>query len=101
MHRISSRLTFFYKRVFPLMCFGFIGFALLASVHAISAGKLVQPLPALLIPVIMLIFGYFLMKKLVFDLVDEVWDVGDALIIRNMGREERVPLSQVMNISYT
>jgi hypothetical protein len=33
----------------------------------------------------MIVGGYFFMKKLVFDLVDEVWDDGDALVIRNRG----------------
>ena len=31
--------------------------------------------------------GYFMMKKLVFDLVDEVWDDGDALIVMNGDRK--------------
>jgi|ERR1043166_1188424 len=100
MRRISSRWTFFYKRIFPLVWFSFMGFAVLAVIYSILAGKLVEPLPALLIPVGMLIFGYFLFKKLVFDLVDEVWDVGDALIVKNAGREERIALSDVMNTSY-
>src|ERR1043166_7321925 len=100
MRRISSRWTFFYKRIFPLVWFSFMGFAVLAAIYSILAGKLVEPLPALLIPVGMLILGYFLFKKLVFDLVDEVWDVGGALIVKNAGREERIALSDVMNISY-
>ncbi len=55
----------------------------------------------LLVPVIMAIFGYFIMKKLVFDLVDEVWDAGDTLIIKNKNQEERIPLSEIMNVSYS
>jgi hypothetical protein len=41
------------------------------------------------------------MKKLVFDLVDEVWDDGDALVIRNRGDEERIALSDIKNVSYS
>ncbi len=41
------------------------------------------------------------MKKLIFDLVDEVWDAGDALVIRNGHDEERVALSGIINVSYS
>ena len=37
----------------------------------------------------MMAFGFFIMKKLVFDLVDEVWDDGDTLLVKNRGQEER------------
>jgi hypothetical protein len=46
-------------------------------------------------------FAYLIMKKLVFDLVDEVWDDGDSLIVRNAGREERIPLTEIRNVSYS
>ena len=47
----------------------------------------------------MAVFGYFFMKKLIFDLVDEVWDMGDELIIKNKGREDRIALSAIINVS--
>ncbi len=43
--------------------------------------------------------GYFLFKKLIWDLVDEVYDCGDFLLIKNQGDEEKVLLSNIMNIS--
>jgi hypothetical protein len=49
----------------------------------------------------MAIFGYFVMKKLVFDLADEVFDDGDSLVVRFGSEEERIPLSQIINISYS
>jgi len=49
----------------------------------------------------MTIFGYFIMKKLVFDLVDEVWDDGDLLVIKNRGDQERIALSDIKNVSYS
>jgi hypothetical protein len=55
----------------------------------------------MIVPVLMLIIGFFFMKKLVFDLVDEVLDGGDVLVIRNGHLEERVPLSDIMNVSYS
>jgi hypothetical protein len=39
------------------------------------------------------------MKKLFWDLADEVYDCGDSLLIRNRGEEERVSLSNIMNVS--
>jgi hypothetical protein len=39
------------------------------------------------------------MRKLVWDLVDEVYDCGDFLLVRNAGKEDRVALSNIMNLS--
>jgi hypothetical protein len=46
-------------------------------------------------------FGYFLMQKLVFDLIDEVWDDGDALVVKNDGQDQRVALSDIKNVNYS
>lgn len=46
-------------------------------------------------------FGYFLMKRLIFDLVDEVWDDGQTLIVKNGGRNERVALADIKNVNYS
>jgi hypothetical protein len=35
------------------------------------------------------------------DLVDQVWDAGDALIVRNKSEEDRVLLSDIMTVSYS
>jgi hypothetical protein len=45
-------------------------------------------------------FGYFVMKGRVFNLADEVLDAGDALVIKNRGIEERVPLADITNVNY-
>ena len=52
------------------------------------------------VPIFMAGMGYLMMKKLVFDLVDEVWDRGDALLVRNGRKDEVIPLSAIMNVSY-
>ncbi len=97
MRRISSRTTFLYKRLFPIFWFGFLAFFILMVLRTRGGA----PLPAILFAMAMAIFGYFLMKKLIFDLVDEVWDTGDELIIKNKGREDRIPLSAIVNVSYS
>jgi len=96
-------MTFFYKRVFPVIWFGFLAFFIAVPfVRSGVAGSVSSPpLAFLLLPVFMAIFGYFIMKKLVFDLVDEVLDDGDALVIRNGSTEERVPLADIINVGYS
>ena len=94
---ISSRMTFYSKRVFPAVWFGFLALFILTAVAA-SGGRGFQP-AFLIIPLFMAVLGYVLMKKLVFDLVDEVWDDGDELVVKNRGHVERIPLSNIMNVS--
>jgi len=48
----------------------------------------------------MAIFGYFIMKNMVFDLIDKVYDEGDSLLFKNSGKEVRVSLRDVKNVSY-
>lgn len=51
------------------------------------------------VPCIAAIVGYVLMKWLLFDLMDEVYDQGDALLLRNKGKEIRIPLKEIKNVS--
>ncbi len=100
MRRISSRMTFISKRIFPIYWFGFLAvFAAFSISFMITTGQI--QIVFLLVPAGMAIVGYVIMKKFVFDLVDEVWDAGDALIVKNKNEEIRIPLSEIMNISYT
>ena len=94
--KISSGMTFFNKKVFPAIWFGFIA---LFVVMTVAGGAAKDDLMFLVGPIIMAVFGLIVMKNLVWDLVDEVYDCGDVLLIRNRGEEERVALSNVMNVS--
>jgi hypothetical protein len=59
MRRISSSWTFFYKRIFPVIWFGFL--VLFVGVSHFAR----QRSPAfLIVPLIMMGIGYFMMKKL-------------------------------------
>ncbi len=95
MKRISSRQTFFIKRIFPVFWFGFI--ALFFTTVVVVPGRNFFPL--LLIPVILAVFGFFLLKKLAWDLADEVYDCGDHLLVRKGRDEENIALSNIMNVS--
>jgi len=100
MPRISSKATFYYKRVFPIIWFGLLAlFMVVALVGGLASDQTPQ-VPFIILPAAMMVFGYFIMKKLVFDLVDEVLDAGDALIIRNGAQEERIPFADIVNVSY-
>lgn len=101
MHRISSRSTFFTKRVFPVIWFGFLAFFLFVSLHATQRRHDPNLVGAFIGPIIMGVVGLVIMKKFVFDLADEVSDDGDALVVRFGTETERIPLSEIMNVSYS
>jgi hypothetical protein len=60
----------------------------------------ISNLPFLIVPVVMAIIGYQIMKKMTFNLVDEVFDLGDALLVRSGGQEERIALADIKNVNF-
>ena len=97
---MSSRMTFFYKRIFPVIWFGFLAvFFLLALIQGLAADSLAF-LPFLVVPVVLAIVGYQFMKRMAFNLVDEVFDLGDALLVRSGGQEERIALADIKNVNF-
>jgi hypothetical protein len=98
--RISARSTLFYKRVFPVI---WLGFMVLFVSLMLATGRRGQgvPLPALIVPLFALGIAWFVLRRLVFDLADEVWDEGDALRVRFGPDEERIALADIVNIGYT
>ena len=100
MKKLSSKTTFLYKKLFPLLWFGFLAIFLCVGLLANLTGN--SPgIMFVVIPIGMIVFGYFLMKKLVWDLIDEVYDEGTGLLFRNRGNEFRVNLKDIKNVSYT
>ena len=97
---MSSKMTFFYKRVFPVIWFGFLAVFFLVAFVKGSAADPISNLPSLIIPVVMAIIGYQIMKKMAFHLVDQVFDLGDALLVRNGGQEERIALADIKNVNF-
>lgn len=102
MKKLSSRSTFFYKRIFPVIWFGFIGLFLFSALYAdrrhSNSGADVM---LFIVPVLMTVIGYFIMKNLVFDLIDEVYDEGASLLFKNNGKTVRVNLTDIKNVSYS
>jgi len=98
-----SRPTFFLKRVFPALWLGGVGVGAVVAATAFFSGKDAggHPLPimVLVVPLLMLVLGFTLFRKLIWDLADEVEDFGDYLRVRRGSVEERVNLVDVMNVS--
>ena len=93
MTKISSRSTVFNKRALPVLWFGVVAIGATVSFWAGALQK--QPL-LILPPIILAAVGFVVMRKLVWDLVDEVYDCGDFLLVRSAGREDRVALPPEM-----
>jgi hypothetical protein len=99
MSLISSKMTFFYKRVFPIIWFGVLAVLFLVGLIKGLADPF-SNLPFLIVPIVMAIFGFQFMKRMTFNLVDQVFDLGDALLVRNGGQEERIVLADIKNVNF-
>jgi hypothetical protein len=98
MRRLSSTMTVFYKRVFPVIWLLFLTLPILALSNVPTrSGHHLWPsfIPTLMI----FIVGVVLYRKLIFDLVDEVWLDGDQLLVKNRGQQARTALADVININ--
>jgi hypothetical protein len=100
MQQISSRGIFFQKVIFPLLLLLYAGF-MFVGILATSHQKFGPPRITLIAPVLIVFVGYYILKKTVWDLADRVFDAGDLLIVRFGKEEDRIPLSNVINISYS
>jgi hypothetical protein len=94
--KISSKSTFFFKTLFPIFWFGFLAFLIVTELFS---GVLQKAPTAFIVPFLMAAIGFVVLKKLVWDLVDEVYDCGDRLLVRNNGQEAAIRLSEIMNVS--
>jgi hypothetical protein len=86
------------KRIFPPVFFGIFVVAPWLAWSG-SAEKKVPIFLFIIPPVVVAVVGFVVMKNLIWDLVDEVYDCGDFLLVRNRGEEENVPLTNIMNVS--
>lgn len=101
MRRLSSTLTMFYKRVFPVVWLIFPVFSGLILWNALTRSHSSVVWPSFLPPLIIFVIGGLLFKKLIFDLVDEVWLDSDQLLVKNRGLQARVALADVINVNAT
>ena len=100
MTRLSSKATFFYKRIFPVFFIGALVVFIAVPLWRGADFGSYPPLPFFIAPVIMGVIFFVIIKKIIFDLVDDVVDQGDYLLVKNGGREDRIALVDIMNINY-
>ena len=98
MKLLSSSGTYWQKRVFPFLWFGGLGLFMVGG-GIMPAGPWQSRLPFVVIPLFMAVFGYTLFRKLLFDLADEVYNLGDTLLVRNKGMEVHIPLTNIIIVS--
>lgn len=92
MKKLSSDGTVLHKKIFPVVGFG------ICVATAIMGSRQARPI-LYVAPAVVLVMGYVLMKRFVWDLVDEVYDGGDFLIIKKGGREQRLPLVDIVGVT--
>lgn len=100
MKRISSRSSFLYKRVIPILWFVGLG------IFAVDAAFVSLPERGgsfwyFLALAFAGVLGFFFMKMTVFDLADEVFDAGDALVVCVGQDKRRIPLAEITNVKYS
>ncbi len=98
MQRLSSPSTFFYKRVFPVLWFGFLSLVLAAGVFGTVFAHQWDLWPMLVVPVFMMGIGVVLFRALMSGLVDEVWLDGNPLVVKQGGESSRIDLANVINV---
>jgi hypothetical protein len=98
--RISSPRSAFYKQMLPVIWYGIV---LVTVVVFWSLRRMDPRIPALIFiaPLFMAVVFHVIGRGLLKDLVDEVWDNGSELIVVNEGHVEHLPLSNIVNISYS
>jgi hypothetical protein len=97
LNRISSRATFFIKKVVPAVWLaGLLWFAAQDVMDGVDPEGI---FPGVVVPALMAGVGFVIMKKLFWQAVDAVYDGGSFLLVRNGGEEETVPLPNVINVS--
>jgi hypothetical protein len=95
MKQISSSLTSFYKRTVPIFWFGTLALGA-TSVAFVKSGGVTPML--FLGPCALAVIGYLSIRTLYGKLADKVCDCGDYLVITKRGEEERIPLSEILEV---
>lgn len=95
MKRISSKQTFYLKRILPVFLLA-VAFAPVLLMY-VQTGKFFPgaAAPAVLIVIILAV----IYPKLVWGLADEVYDGGDYLLVKRGRIEDRIAFSDIMNVN--
>lgn len=101
MKLISSRKTFFVKRVTPIIATGIMLSFLVTVFMLFQKGRMTAEdiFWFLVMPAIMAVFAVLVFREIYWKLADKVQDGGHFLLVRKSGVEERIVLSDVVNVS--
>jgi hypothetical protein len=100
MTRISSKTVRYYKFLFPVLWLAILIVVATGGFYTYLATGQQPPATVYIAPFLLAGLGVLVMRALIFDLVDEVWDAGDSLIVIDKGRRETIPLSKILNVNY-
>jgi len=99
MKKISSRNTFWLKKVFPVLWLAFPILFVAIAARGPAFEQMSDSWPFFFAPVLAFVIGAFFYWKLIWVLADEVYDGGDFLVVRRGDEEETLPLDQIINVS--
>ena len=97
--RLSLRYPLFYKWIWPLFLVGILTLTEMTLLIVASLIGAEGKIPLFIFVGLWLSFAAFSLRRQSL-LLDEVWDAGDALIVRSKGMEERIALSDIERVSY-
>ncbi len=94
---LSSKMTFFYKRILPGLWLAFLTVFVINSMMAEGQPDL---LLKLVIVALLLIASYFLLFATFFKFVDEVIDQGTSLAVKQGDKPITITLKDIRSITY-
>jgi len=97
MKLVSSNI-FFSKKVVPPLLFSFYAFFIIKFLFFYDGESVDMTTVVTLI--FGLVFTFLILKKVSLDLIDKVYDEGESLLFKNWGKEVRVSLSDIKNVSF-
>lgn len=89
--------TLFFKKVFPIFFLGSAALTVLTAFWRAASDGVESALEYMPLAGVMVVI-YVFFRLVSKELVDEVFDGGDSLIVRNNGIEERVLLSEIAQV---
>ncbi|MFZ3322651.1 MAG: hypothetical protein WA190_09775 [Usitatibacter sp.] len=98
MTRISSKQVYFLKWIFPVL---FLVVMLVPIGIGLTVPRNPPPVAIFFMPLVMIPILFLVLRKFVWDLMDEVYDGGDYLLVKKGDKEDRIALSNIMNVSAT
>lgn len=101
MEELTGGSTFFSKRVFPALWFGFLGFIAVEHVVQVAKGVGQWSWSGFAGTAALSRGGLGVMSAWVFDLADHVYDAGDHLIVQRGKREVRISFAEIVSVSET